>query len=226
MANCPNCGSTHIQLKRETNVSWGRTAAGWALFGVVGAAVGAVTGEDRTVNACLDCGTSWKATDLYNTLQRIESLTGAVLDLSIKQHRAYLNDFIADVISYYEEIAIADKKAERLLKESESYLSPTNDLGGCGTAFLGALIGFVLFVLSFVNGFADQGFFLLLLLPAVGYIAGVISEKRNKPKFEQQANRIKQRANEKKQQATEIKIAAREKYERALEDFIKNNPLV
>ena len=49
MANCPNCGSTHIQLKKETNVSWGRTAAGWILFGAVGASVGAITGEDRNV---------------------------------------------------------------------------------------------------------------------------------------------------------------------------------
>jgi hypothetical protein len=40
MANCPNCGSNHIQLKKETNVSWGRAAAGWALFGVVGGALG------------------------------------------------------------------------------------------------------------------------------------------------------------------------------------------
>ena len=54
MANCPNCGSDHIQLKKETNVNWGRAAAGWALFGVVGGAVGSVTGEDRNVNACLD----------------------------------------------------------------------------------------------------------------------------------------------------------------------------
>ncbi len=67
MANCPNCGSNHIQLQRETNVNWGRAAAGWALFGVVGGAVGAVTGEDRNVNACLDCGTTWKAADVYKT---------------------------------------------------------------------------------------------------------------------------------------------------------------
>jgi uncharacterized Zn finger protein len=74
MANCPNCGSDHIQIIRETNVSWGRAVAGWALFGVVGGAVGAVTGEDRNVIYCLNCGTSWKAADLYKTLQVIKDL--------------------------------------------------------------------------------------------------------------------------------------------------------
>ena len=87
MANCPNCGSSHIQLKRETNVNWGRTVAGWALFGVVGGAVGAVTGEDRNANACLDCGTSWKATDLFKTLQTIKNLTGETLDLAKEEDR-------------------------------------------------------------------------------------------------------------------------------------------
>ena len=53
MANCPNCGSNHIQIKQETDVNWGRAITGYALFGIVGGAVGAVTGEDRNVNACL-----------------------------------------------------------------------------------------------------------------------------------------------------------------------------
>ena len=53
MANCPNCGSNDIQLKRETDVNWGGAAVGYALFGVVGGAVGAVTGDDRNVNACI-----------------------------------------------------------------------------------------------------------------------------------------------------------------------------
>ncbi len=75
MANCPNCGSDHIQIIRETNVSWGRAVAGWALFGVVGGVVGAVTGEDRNAISCLNCGTSWKAADLYKTLQVIKQLT-------------------------------------------------------------------------------------------------------------------------------------------------------
>ncbi len=89
MANCPNCGSEHIQLKKDTNVDWGRAVAGWALFGVVGGAVGAVTGEDRNANVCLDCGTSWKAADLYQTRQVIKNLTGVTLDLSCEKDRLF-----------------------------------------------------------------------------------------------------------------------------------------
>jgi len=28
MANYPNCGSEHIQLRKDTNVDWGRAVAG------------------------------------------------------------------------------------------------------------------------------------------------------------------------------------------------------
>jgi hypothetical protein len=94
MANCPNCGSEHIQLIRETNVSWGRAVAGWALFGVVGGAVGAVTGKDKNVNSCLDCGTSWEAADLHKILKNVESLTGLNLNLSNKDDRETLNYII------------------------------------------------------------------------------------------------------------------------------------
>ena len=120
MANCPNCGSNHIQLKKETNVSWGRAVAGWALFGVVGGAVGAVTGKDRNVNACLDCGTSWKAEDLYKTIQVIKNSTGKSLDLAIEQDRLFLNEFILELSPYLEEIAKKEKEGEKLIAEAQT----------------------------------------------------------------------------------------------------------
>ena len=90
MANCPICGSEHIQLKRDTNVNWEGAVVGWVLFGGVGGAVGAVTGEDRHANACLDCGISWKAADLYKTRQIIKNLTGVTLDLAYEEDRYFL----------------------------------------------------------------------------------------------------------------------------------------
>ena len=119
MANCPNCGSNHIQLQRETNVNWGRAAAGWALFGVVGGAVGAVTGEDRNVNACLDCGTTWRAADLYKTLEIIKHLTQEILDLSLARDRLYLNDFMVEVAPYLNLQSQEEEKAQNLTKEAE-----------------------------------------------------------------------------------------------------------
>ena len=115
MANCPNCGSGHIQLKQETDVNWGNAIVGYALFGVVGAAVGAVTGEDRNVNACLDCGTSWKAEDLFKLLQIIKDCTGAELNLAIYHDRVYMNKFISEVGSYLKEIPEIEKKLINLL---------------------------------------------------------------------------------------------------------------
>ncbi|WP_234300653.1 hypothetical protein [Sphaerospermopsis aphanizomenoides] len=119
MANCPNCGSNHIQIKQETDVNWGRAIAGYALFGVVGAAVGAVTGEDRNVNACLDCGTSWKAQDLYNLLQVIEKYTGVKLNLARQRDRSFMNKFISEVVPYLEIIADTEKKVKNLLPKQK-----------------------------------------------------------------------------------------------------------
>ena len=118
MANCPNCGSEHIQLKKDTNVDWGRAVAGWALFGVVGGAVGAVTGEDRNANACLDCGTSWKAADLYKTLQVIKKLTGVKLNLAYEKDRDFINDFISEVTPYIEAVSEAEEKGKLIIKNS------------------------------------------------------------------------------------------------------------
>lgn len=211
MANCPNCGSTHIQLKKETNVSWGRAAAGWILFGAVGAVVGAITGEDRNANACLNCGTSWKAADLYNTLQKIEDLTGMVLDLSIKEHRVYLNDFMTNVVSCFEGIETADKEAEKLLKESKKDSISARESTGFDMAIV---VGF----LSFLIVCFTQFFILLLLLPPIGYIIGMLLGKRIKASFARNAE-------EKKQRAEKIKIQAREKYEQTLNDLIAKCPL-
>ncbi|WP_373539126.1 hypothetical protein [Chamaesiphon sp.] len=118
MANCPNCGSSDITLKQETNVSWGRAFVGYALFGVVGGAVGAVTGKDRTVNACLDCGSTWKAETLYQILQMIKSSTNTILDLSIEGDRIYLNQFIEDITPYIEFASRAKADAEKKCKEA------------------------------------------------------------------------------------------------------------
>lgn len=118
MANCPNCGSSHIQLKQETDVNWGNAIAGYALFGVVGAAVGAVTGEDRNVNACLDCGTSWKAEDLYKLLQVIKDCTGAKLNLARERDRLFMNNFLFEIGSYLEEIPNIERKANQLVADS------------------------------------------------------------------------------------------------------------
>lgn len=146
MANCPNCGSDHIQLKRETDVNWGRAVVGWALFGVVGGAVGAVTGEDRNVNACLDCGTSWKATDLHKLLQIIKKLTNLKLNLSEETDRIFINDFISEFSLDLESISNIEKQGQNLILEIQRKLESDNSVNngffsGCMSLFM-LLIGF------------------------------------------------------------------------------------
>lgn len=214
MANCPNCGSSHIHLKTETNVNWGRAVAGWALFGVVGGAVGAVTGDDRNVNACLDCGTSWKATDLYKTLQTIKSLTGVTLDLANEQHRLYMNKFMNEVGSCIEAASTVDKEANKLISNANGEsLDKTakgcdygclTSIGGCVAAAKVASDGDILWV--------------LLLPPVIGFCIGLLLDRANKKSVQQQIVRAER-------EAERMRIEAEENLQLKLRGFIESNPL-
>ena len=94
MAVCPQCGSDHIALARDTDINWGRAIAGWVLLGAVGAAVGGVTGKDRNTIACLDCGAKWRAADIYFVIQTIKNVTNINLDLKRQDHRRFVAEFI------------------------------------------------------------------------------------------------------------------------------------
>ncbi|WP_404788688.1 hypothetical protein [Altericista sp. CCNU0014] len=92
MTNCPNCGSDNIQLKSKTNIDWKNVVDRVEFFGITDA-IESVTDEYGNVNACLDCGTSWKPSELYNVLELIQNLTAIKLDLSSKRDRTALNEF-------------------------------------------------------------------------------------------------------------------------------------
>jgi hypothetical protein len=217
MANCPNCGSDHIQLKRETNVNWGRAVVGWAAFGVVGGAVGAVTGEDRNVNACLDCGTSWKAADLHKLLQIIKKLTSLKLNLSEEVDRTFINDFISEFSSDLEAISNIDKQAQKSIQEiqNKSNENAANGCGiGCGASFLLAMIssGIAASAGAFIG-------FLMLILPIVGLIIGNQLDTAKKKSVEQQIEEIKRE--------TEIKKLDAEKNLKAkVVKFMNRHPLI
>lgn len=169
MANCPKCGSEHIQLKRETNVSWGRAIVGYALLGVVGGAVAAVTGEDRSANACLDCGTSWKAADLYDVLQFIEKETGLTIDLSLDNHRAFLNDVMPEISNYSEKVATIDNQTRIEIEGKKK----GDAGGGCG-----CLIGLIIAgILSISNPSAFIG--LAIIIGSISSIIGTALEKKD-----------------------------------------------
>jgi hypothetical protein len=205
MANCPNCGSDHIQIRRETNVSWGRAVAGWALFGAVGGAVGAVTGEDRNVNACLDCGTAWKAADLYRTLQGIKDLTGFSLNLARENDRLYMNHFMSEVGPCLAAISEAEKKATKHLESAQSKVN-SGVAGGCGFGCLTSLFlafSFLLFGSFGLLASSSPLWLLVFFPPVIGYWLGYSSDQTMKKAIEREINRAKMQADQMKFEAEE-----------------------
>lgn len=189
MANCPDCGSDHIQLKRETNVNWGRAVAGWALFGVVGGAVGAVTGEDRNVNSCLDCGTSWKAADLHKLLQLIKKFTGLKLDLSEEQDRIYVNDFIREFSFDLESIANIEEQSKKLIadiQKTSGQMVVTGCVGGCFTSF---------FLLGVISAASIINVFILLVFPIMAAVIGYQMDKSNEKIIQKKLIKLKLKQN-------------------------------
>lgn len=214
MANCPNCGSDHIHLKADTSVNWGRAVAGWALFGVVGGAVGAVTGDDRNTNACLNCGTSWKAADLYKTLQTIKNLTGASLDLSKENHRSYMNIFMSDVGSSIEALSNIEKKANNLVSEAENKKSESATKG-CSFGCLTSIGGCVSLASTISSG---NLMWLILLPPLIGYGIGMLLDKVNQKALDQKIERAKL-------ESERMKAEAELDFRNELAIFMANNTL-
>ena len=198
MANCPNCGSEHIQLTKNTNVDWGRAVAGWALFGVVGGAVGAVTGEDRNANT-LDCGTSWKAADLYKTQEVIKSLTGKNLNLASPRDRNYINSFMIEISPHIEAISRIEQENKNKIKNLESK-SDENAAAGCGYGCLTSII--VIFAIaSFASG---SGIFIALIFPPlIGCGIGTFLDKTFKNSLNQEIAQLHRQSEKMKIEAEE-----------------------
>lgn len=214
MANCPNCGSDHIQLKRETNVSWGRAVAGYALFGVVGGAVGAVTGEDRNVNACLDCGTSWKAADLHKMKEIIKKLTFRKINLAIEEDRLYLNDFMAELGPHLDSISKAEEQANLMIKNAENEKEAMAATGGG----LGCLSSLLLGCGSmFVGASGDAVFFTVIVFTVFCYGIGSILDYLNRSTLPQRINTIHKKAKDLRKQA-ELDL------EYKIKDFMARHP--
>lgn len=180
---CPNCGSSHLQLRRDTNVSWGRAAVGWALFGTIGGAVGAVTGEDRNAIACLNCGTTWRAKDLYQTREAIRKMTGKTLNLSKESDRVYINCFLSEVGPYLENLEKAKKNGDKLIKDKETELDKDLSEGvanGCSWSVGLVVVG----LLTITSGgllLIPIAISLPFILPALGKLKdGANRESRQK----------------------------------------------
>jgi hypothetical protein len=168
MANCPNCGCSDIQIKRETNISWGRAIAGWAVFGALGGAVGAVTGEDRNVNACLDCGATWKAELLHRSIQEFKQDIGEKINLENLAHREMLKNYVdarSRVFELNNQLDEEIRKQKKSIKDGD-----TNTFFGV----LGCLPGFVLACILALFGLGNLFILILILFSILGIIIGHI----------------------------------------------------
>lgn len=147
MANCPNCGSDHIQLITETNVNWGATAGLWALADAFDMSVYGVATKETQANCCLNCGNKWLASDLYYAIQMLETLLEIKIDLSQKNDRSLLNQALPIFNTYSKKIS---SKSEHLKTKTT------------GTLQLGCLVWFVAIGLTLFAGVKTPILYLLI----------------------------------------------------------------
>ncbi len=199
MANCPNCGSEHIQLTKDTNVDWGRAAAGYLLFGKAGGVVGAVTGGDeRNSVVCLNCGTSWKPADLHNILLMVKRIMRIDLNLSREPDRRFLNDFVNQMIPYLKSFSRIEKEANDKIKIAQGETIAGQTFGYTICFFITIMILFSAIDYGW-NGFCS--FLLLIAIISVGL--GYLHDKLNKVSIHKQLSKIKLESNKTKLQAEE-----------------------
>jgi hypothetical protein len=214
MANCPYCGSNHVQLRHNTsiNTNWGRSISNWALLGAVWSAVGdvtdkdsgwgvsdwallgvaggavrGVTDKDRHTNACLDCGTIWDAEDIYKSLQVIESWTGERLDLSRKDDRLFLEDFLVEIGPKLEALAKVRLEAARQVKRIEAWNHNPNAKTGCVLGSFGGMVCATLLATFTPPEAAVEASVIGFLIPLfIGLWIGVSKDAANKPAIARQ----------------------------------------
>ena len=140
-----------------------------------------MTGEDRNVNACLDCGTSWKAADLYKTLRIIKGVTGETLNLVREEDRDYMNRFMSEVGPYLGAVSEVEKKYEKLIANKEKTLNQ-----GAGTGCAYGCMAWLVCLFFAASLFGGSGLLItLILFPLIGWSIGAKSDEANKKDNEQ-----------------------------------------
>lgn len=87
----------------------------------------------------MDCGTSWKAADLYDVLQFIKKETGLTIDLSLDNHRAFLNDVMPEISNYSEKVATINNQTRIEIEGKKK-----GQAGGGYGCFIGLIIAGIL----------------------------------------------------------------------------------
>jgi hypothetical protein len=115
---CPSCGSSHLQLRRDTNVSWGRAAVGWAFLGLSVVPLVLLQVKIEIRFACLNLWHDMESRrftqDKRNHQRTNRQKFGFIKN---QRNRNYMNSFIAEVGPYLEEISKVETRPEKLSKK-------------------------------------------------------------------------------------------------------------
>lgn len=183
MANCPKCGSSHIQLDSSFDKTWGSTVVGWALFGTVGAAVGAMSEATKQKSVvCLSCGNLWQPSDLYVVTETIKETLGYSVDLVESCDRTILEAFMIDIGPVLEWAKKERTRATEIengkltvevfeTPEGKQFLSSiTHDLTGRETlSILSGLVFALFFIVALISLFSNIAAFIGSLILCVPF---------------------------------------------------------
>jgi hypothetical protein len=141
MTYCPNCGSGNIYLKRQTTF----------VYGAVGnrnSFVAAGGTDENYQNACMNCGHTWDAKELFNTLKLASGIVEQEIDLRYPKHRLFIQELSQELSSYlYSEGKLQDEmngkmKASKLKRPDAGVCIMVPIIVGFATgAFTSSILG-------------------------------------------------------------------------------------
>jgi hypothetical protein len=115
MTYCPNCGSGNIYLKRQTTFG----------YGAVGSRNGFVAAggtDENYQNACMNCGHTWDAKELFNTLRLASGIVEQEIDLRYPKHRLFIQEISQELSNYlYLEGKLKSEVSSKIITSQLNY---------------------------------------------------------------------------------------------------------
>lgn len=93
MTYCPNCGSGNIYVKRQTTFGYGA-------IGNRNSFIAAGGTDESYQNACMNCGHTWDAKELFNILKLASGIAEQEIDLRYPKHRLFIQEISQELSNY------------------------------------------------------------------------------------------------------------------------------
>lgn len=158
MVYCPNCGSENIYLKCQTTFAYGGV-------GNRNSFVAAGGTDENYQNACMNCGHTWDAKQLFTILKLASGMIEQEIDLRYQLHRLYIQEVSEELSSYlYLEGKLKDEVSSKVtasqLNHQHSCWIPVVlgiIVGGASSAIWGWTVG-IIGVIVFSSFDSDTNF--------------------------------------------------------------------